>query len=156
MEKHLKTPAVTGGTDPRLAGVRDTVTAVDHDVRRHGDEAVRRYSEQFDGWSPESFKLSEVEIKEIVASLPDQVIQDIVAVQDRVRKFAQHQRDSLQDFEVETEPGVFLGQKNIPVSAVGAYVPVALSARGIRSHDGRDSQGCRGATGDGVYAADPG
>ncbi|MEI2775022.1 MAG: histidinol dehydrogenase [Tetrasphaera sp.] len=123
MEKHLKTPAVTGGTDPRLAGVRDTVTAVIDDVRRHGDEAVRRYSEQFDGWSPESFKLSEVEIKEIVASLPDQVIQDIVAVQDRVRKFAQHQRDSLQDFEVETEPGVFLGQKNIPVSAVGAYVP---------------------------------
>jgi sulfopropanediol 3-dehydrogenase len=44
-------------------------------------------------------------------------------VQGNVRQFAQRQRDSLTDFEVETMPGVFLGQQNLPVSAAGAYVP---------------------------------
>ncbi|AWT51482.1 histidinol dehydrogenase [Mycolicibacterium smegmatis MKD8] len=103
--------------------VRDTVAGIIEDVRARGDDAVREYSERFDNWSPESFKLTPDEIERIIATVPDQALSDIKTVQDRVRAFAVHQRNSLSDFEVETEPGVFLGQKNIPVSSAGAYVP---------------------------------
>ncbi|MFG1926041.1 histidinol dehydrogenase [Cryptosporangium sp. NPDC048952] len=106
-----------------LDAVRETVAAVIADIRTRGDLAVREYSEKFDGWSPASFRLSSEEIAKIVATVPDQALDDIRAVQARVRTFAAHQRDSLHDFEVETEPGVFLGQRNIPVAAAGAYVP---------------------------------
>jgi len=107
----------------RLAKVRETVTEVIAAVRARGDEAVREFSERFDGWSPAKFRLDAEEIQKIVATVPERVIADIEAVQARVRNFAQHQMDSLHDFEVETEPGVHLGQKNIPVGAAGAYVP---------------------------------
>ena len=105
------------------AAVKTTVTDVIADIRERGDDAVREYSEKFDKWSPESFRLDAAEIDRIIATVPTQAIDDIVAVQSRVRTFAQHQRDSMHDFEVETEPGVFLGQKNVPISAAGAYVP---------------------------------
>jgi sulfopropanediol 3-dehydrogenase len=109
--------------DERLAGVSETVRGVIADVRARGDEAVREYSERFDGWSPADFRLSPEEVDKIVSSVPAAVLADIEAVQARVRRFAQYQRESLRDFEVETEPGVRLGQKNIPVGSVGAYVP---------------------------------
>jgi sulfopropanediol 3-dehydrogenase len=104
-------------------GIRTTVAEVIADVRANGDDAVRRYSEKFDSWSPESFRLSEDDVERIIARVPDQVVEDIRTVQDNVRRFAQHQRDSLHDFEVETMPGVFLGQRTMPVDAAGAYVP---------------------------------
>jgi sulfopropanediol 3-dehydrogenase len=103
--------------------VAATVRDVLDDVRQRGDEAVRQYSEKFDNWSPESFRLSPQQIAEIVADVPAQAIRDIEFVQAQVRRFAQAQRDSITDFEVETLPGVHLGQKNVPISAVGAYVP---------------------------------
>jgi sulfopropanediol 3-dehydrogenase len=73
--------------------------------------------------NPDRFRLSQDEIERIIGGVPEQTIEDIKAVQARVRRFAQHQRDSLVDFEVETEPGVHLGQRSIPVEAFGAYVP---------------------------------
>ncbi|WP_308798545.1 histidinol dehydrogenase [Agromyces silvae] len=73
--------------------------------------------------TPESFKLSPEQIDEVVASVPAKAIDDIVAVQAQVRDFAERQLASMRDFEAETEPGVFLGQKHIPVGATGAYVP---------------------------------
>jgi sulfopropanediol 3-dehydrogenase len=103
--------------------VARTVTDILDDVRERGDDAVRQYSEKFDNWSPESFRLSEQQIAEIIAEVPDQVIRDIEFVQAQVRRFAQAQRASLTDFEIETLPGVHLGQRNLPISAVGAYVP---------------------------------
>ncbi len=103
--------------------VASVVLGVLDDIRIRGDEAVRQYSEKFDNWSPESFLLSAPQIAGIVAGVPQQVIQDIEFVQAQVRHFAQAQRASLTDFEVETLPGVHLGQKNVPISAVGAYVP---------------------------------
>jgi sulfopropanediol 3-dehydrogenase len=123
MVQYLKSASATQRDRSRLAAVRDIVTQVIADVREHGDAAVRRYSEQFDRWSPESFRLDPDEIEKIVASVPAQAVADIATVQARVRDFAQRQRDALLDFEVETEPGVFLGQKNIPVTGAGAYVP---------------------------------
>jgi sulfopropanediol 3-dehydrogenase len=121
--EYLKTAEPSEQDTARLQPIKETVTQVIADVRSRGDEAVRGYSERFDGWSPASFRLTTEEIEKIVASVPAQVIADITAVQDRVRRFAQHQLNSLRDFEVETEPGVLLGQKNIPVGSVGAYVP---------------------------------
>lgn len=113
------------GTDPRGSDpqVSRTVSQVIADVAERGDAAVRQYSETFDDWSPEEFRLSEDDIDRIVAGVPDQVIADIEEVQSNVRAFAQHQRDSLRDFEVEAAPGVHLGQRNILVSAAGAYAP---------------------------------
>jgi sulfopropanediol 3-dehydrogenase len=123
MQKTIKSalPEAVSAQSPHQ--VRATVEEIITAVRERGDEAVAEYSEKFDNWSPDSFLLSEAEIEQIVASVPQQTLDDIVTVQANVRRFARHQRDSLQDLEVEVQPGVFLGQKSIPVSAVGAYVP---------------------------------
>ncbi len=103
--------------------VRETVQRVIAEVEAEGDVALRRFSEQFDKWSPESFRLGPEEIDRIVATLPDEVIDDIRWVQAQVRSFAQHQRSTLLDLEVETLPGVFLGHRHNPIAASGAYVP---------------------------------
>jgi len=123
MVKQLKAPA--GGTQPGsdVGRVRQTVEQVINDVRTEGDEAVRRYSEEFDHWSPSSFVLDAEEVERIVGGVDGEVVRDIRTVQRNVADFAKRQRESLTDFEIETMPGVFLGQRNIPVSAVGAYVP---------------------------------
>jgi len=124
MQLVLKAAAEAG---PELASspaaVRDTVARVIADVRERGDAAVRDWSAKFDSWSPDSFRLDQTRVEEIVGGVSAQVIDDIRTVQANVRSFAQHQRDSLRDFEVETMPGVFLGQRNLPVGAAGAYVP---------------------------------
>ena len=103
--------------------VRNTVENILNDIRTRGDVAVRELSQKFDKWAPESFRLSEKQIKGIIDLLPEQVVDDIHFAQTQVRNFAQHQRDSLKDIEVETIPGVILGHKNIPVNSVGCYVP---------------------------------
>jgi len=123
MAGYLKTSEPAAAAKTGADTVRATVEQVIADVRDRGDAAVREYSERFDAWSPDDFLLSTERIDEIIAAVPAQVIDDITTVQARVRDFAQRQRDSLQDFEAEVEPGVFLGQKNIPVRSVGAYVP---------------------------------
>ncbi len=105
------------------ARVADTVRGIIADIRERGDIAVREYSEKFDSWSPENFRLTPQQVQGFVDSCPPQVIADIKTVQANVRRFAQAQRDSLTDFEIETQPGVFLGQRNLPVGASGAYVP---------------------------------
>ena len=120
--KTLKSPAGAAQTQDR-ANVAATVTAIIDDVRARGDAAVREYSEKFDSWSPESFRLSEQQVQEIIATLPDQVIEDSKTVQRNVRDFATAQRGTLLDLEVETAPGVFLGQRHVPIDAVGCYIP---------------------------------
>lgn len=105
------------------AKVRSVVEAMLGDVKARGDVAIRELSEKFDKWSPASFRLSELQVKEIIATLPQQVIDDIHFAQTQVRNFAQHQRAALKDIEVETLPGVILGHKNIPVNSAGCYIP---------------------------------
>lgn len=123
MITHLKNAATKTSATVTEESVASKVTEIIADVRQRGDAAVRDYSQTFDQWSPDSFRLSPERIVEIVASLPPQVIQDIEFVQAQVRNFAEHQRASMTDFEIETLPGVRLGQKQVPVAAVGAYVP---------------------------------
>ena len=120
---YLKQANAPRGRATSSPEVVQTVSQVIAGVRERGDAAVREYSERFDRWSPDSFRLGPERIEEIVATVPEQAIEDIRFVQSQVRSFAQQQRDSLHDFETETLPGVLLGQKNIPVHASGAYVP---------------------------------
>jgi sulfopropanediol 3-dehydrogenase len=125
MRRVVKAPGVpeTTGRTTASAAVASVVTGVIDDVRARGDAAVREYSNRFDKWDPKQFRLTDDDVAQIVASVPDQVLDDIRTVQQNVRVFAEHQLRSLQDFEVETAPGVHLGQRSIPVGSVGAYVP---------------------------------
>lgn len=106
-----------------LSKVRSVVEGILADIEKRGDEAVRLLSNKFDNWSPKDFKLSKFQIEECLKSLPKQVIDDIKFAQAQIRNFAQIQRDSIRDVEVETMPGVVLGHKNIPINSVGCYVP---------------------------------
>jgi len=105
------------------AKVRATVEDVLSNIEKRGDKAVHEYAKQFDGWDGSGFRLSDDQIKACYQLLDDQVISDIEFAQAQVRNFAQIQRESMKDVEVETLPGVVLGHKNIPVNSVGCYVP---------------------------------
>ncbi|MCV7630415.1 histidinol dehydrogenase [Micrococcus luteus] len=119
----LKSPAQNEAGRGSTAEVRGIVESVIADIRERGDAAVREYSQKFDNYGPESFLLTEEQLAEVMGRVPQQVIDDITFVQDQVRTMAQKQRESLSDFEIETLPGVRLGQKNVPVQAAGAYIP---------------------------------
>ncbi|KAF8853915.1 histidinol dehydrogenase [Acephala macrosclerotiorum] len=124
MVVYLKSkPETNGASSKPPVDVPKIVRGVIDDIRTQGDAAVRSYSEKFDKWSPSSFKLSKSEIETIISKVPKQTIEDIKTVQHNVRTFALAQRESLKDFEVEIRPGVHLGQKNIPIANVGAYIP---------------------------------
>jgi histidinol dehydrogenase len=123
MPHHLKTIADNSAKNAASIDVSTIVKQVIDTIRRDGDAAVRRYSEQFDKWSPPSFKLSQEAIDAAIAAVPRQTIEDIKTVQSNVRTFAIAQRESLRDFEIEIQPGVHLGQRNNPLDAVGAYIP---------------------------------
>ena len=104
-------------------GIRDTVSKILLDVESEGIAAVRRYSEELDGWNPDSFVVSEEEIQRAEDALDDELKDHIAFARDQVKNFAELQKRTLVDFEEETLPGVVLGQKQIPVNAVGSYSP---------------------------------
>jgi sulfopropanediol 3-dehydrogenase len=103
--------------------VRATVENILKNIEARGDAAVREYSVQFDNWDPADFRLSQTAIEAAVKQLSPRETEDIQFAQTQVRNFAQLQRDSMLDIEVETLPGVILGHKHIPMNAVGCYVP---------------------------------
>ena len=103
--------------------VRNVVEGILADISTRGDEAVRELSVRFDKWDRDDYRLSDREIEACLSQLSSRDIEDITFAQTQVRNFAQHQRASIQDIEVETLPGVILGHKNIPVGAAGCYVP---------------------------------
>ena len=121
--KKLKSASKSLSKSDSDAKVRELVEHVIDRIREDGDAAVLGFSEEFDDWSPKSFRLGTSEIEQLISQVPDQAIQDIRFAQEQVRRFAEMQLSSLSEFECETLPGVFLGQRNIPVEAVGAYVP---------------------------------
>jgi sulfopropanediol 3-dehydrogenase len=106
-----------------LSQVRETVRQIIEKVRREGEDAVRHYSEKFDQWAPKSFKISEDDIRSARDKLPVTMVEDIDFCQAQILNFAQEQMKRLSDFEVETLPGVWLGQKVIPVESSGSYIP---------------------------------
>ncbi|HEV3208343.1 MAG TPA: histidinol dehydrogenase [Terriglobales bacterium] len=123
MARQLKTGRTPDQASADAKKVRDTVTAILEDVETRGETALREISEKFDKWNPPAFRLSEQEIEDCVSQLSRRNIEDIKFAQAQIRNFAQAQRSSMRDVEVETLPGVVLGHKNMPVDAVGCYVP---------------------------------
>jgi sulfopropanediol 3-dehydrogenase len=108
---------------PRDEAIAATVSEILLRIERGGMDAVRAYSQKLDGWAPESFAVTADEIAAATAGLSDELKAAIGFAQRQVRGFAQRQRDTLVDFEAETLPGVYLGQRQVPVRRVGAYVP---------------------------------
>ena len=106
--------------------VRDAVSEILSAVEKEGIAAVRRYSERLDDWNPESFVVSEEEIRRAEESVDDELREHIGFAQEQVENFARLQKETLVDFEKETLPGVVLGQKQIPVNAVGSYTPSGM------------------------------
>ena len=121
MAIHLKRRIAQIITDEIDHKVRQTVEGILAAVKQRGDAAVREYSEQFDRWTPK--KLAKSDIDQILAKVAPGTISDIKFAQAQIRNFAEHQRASIRDIEVETLPGVKLGHRNIPVQSVGCYVP---------------------------------
>ena len=103
--------------------VKKIVEDILADIDARGDVAVRELSEKFDKWAPAAFRLTAEQIQQCIDSLPPSTVDDIKFAQAQVRNFAQIQKDSMHDVEVETLPGVTLGHKNIPVASVGCYIP---------------------------------
>jgi sulfopropanediol 3-dehydrogenase len=103
--------------------IRDTVSKVLLEVERDGIKAVRKYSEQFDGWNPPSFHLTDAQIKQGFEGVTDKFAASIDFALEQVKSFARAQRATMHELELETLPGVTLGHKLIPVNSVGAYVP---------------------------------
>lgn len=123
MVKYLKQAPSKSFADTSHTDVAERVGQIISEIRSDGDTAVRKYAELFDKQTTETFRLSDAQIEEIMGTLDAQVIDDIIFVQSQVRTFAQAQRDSMHDVEIETLPGVFLGHRHVPVQAAGAYIP---------------------------------
>ncbi len=123
MARHLKTGISDDAKADADAKVRRTVEDILAQIETRGDAAVREYSERFDSWSPDTFRLDRAAIDACYARVSPRERADIEFAQAQIRNFASIQRDALRDVEHETMPGVVLGHKNIPVNSVGSYVP---------------------------------
>ncbi len=123
MIKYLKKskPEIEKIEDDRK--VRTSVEEILSKIKKGGDDAIRFYSEKFDNYSPNSFRLSDTQIKECLTKVSSKDLEDIKFAQTQIKNFAEIQKDSMKDVESETLPGVILGHKNIPVESVGCYVP---------------------------------
>src|SRR6267154_1293019 len=123
MPRFLKRGMDAGAIEEADAKVRATVEGILGEIKARGDDAVRALSEQFDKWSPASFKLTAQEVEKAIGQVAKRDLEDIKFAQAQVRGFAQKQRDTMKDLEVETLPGVILGHRHIPVNSIGCYVP---------------------------------
>src|SRR6201997_1082411 len=123
MARHLKRGMDATAIKAADAKVRETVEQILADIDARKDAAVRELSQKFDNWSPQSFKLKPDEIEGAIGQVRKRDLEDIKFAQAQVRNFAQRQKDTLRDLEVETLPGVVLGHRHIPVNSIGCYVP---------------------------------
>ncbi|MET0867965.1 MAG: histidinol dehydrogenase [Pseudorhodoplanes sp.] len=123
MSRILKRGMSADAVEAADAKVRATVEDILSSVKSRGDIAIRELSKKFDNWEPASFRLNAQDIERAISQVSKRDLEDIKFAQAQVRNFAQKQRDTLQDLEVETLPGVILGHKHIPVNAIGCYVP---------------------------------
>jgi sulfopropanediol 3-dehydrogenase len=123
MPRYLKRGMDADAVEAADAKVRATVEGILADVKSRGDSAIRDLSKKFDNWEPANFRLNAQEIERAITQVSKRDLDDIRFAQAQVRNFAQKQRETLQDLEVETLPGVILGHRHIPVNAIGCYVP---------------------------------
>tara|TARA_Y100000816_G_scaffold89774_1_gene61935 strand:- start:762 stop:2063 length:1302 start_codon:yes stop_codon:yes gene_type:complete len=121
--RYIKKRSESNNVSEDKSSIEETVRSILSDIRERGDAALEHYSGHFDNWSPESFQLSEDEIDAAISKLNKSEIEDIKFAQNQIRHFAQKQLETMNELEVETLPGVFLGHKHIPIENVGCYVP---------------------------------
>lgn len=120
---HLKSGKPEAERAQDDAAVRKTVETTLQDIEVRGDTAIRELSAKFDKYAPPQFLLNASEIEAAMQKVSTRDMEDIKFAQTQIRTFAEAQRASMTDIEVETMPGVVLGHKNIPVQSVGCYVP---------------------------------
>jgi len=104
----------------------DAVKDVLKDIQKNGDSAVKNYSKKFDAVTPENFLIDEADLKNAADMMQKdnpELYNALCYSRDQALRFAKKQRECFTDFETELEPGVFTGQKNIPVERAGVYVP---------------------------------
>ena len=123
MARWLKRGMDAGAIKAADAKVRETVEEILAQVDARKDAAIRDLSKKFDNWEPKDFHLTPQEVEKAISQLPKRDLDDIRFAQAQVRNFAQKQRETMLDLEVETLPGVVLGHKHIPVNSIGCYVP---------------------------------
>ena len=123
MPEFLKTGMSPETADAADIKVRDKVQEIIARVKQEGDQFVRELSVQFDNWNPTQFRLTEDEIQACIDSLPEETLSDIRFAQEQIRTFAEAQKATLKDLEVETVSGVTLGHRHIPMNSVGCYIP---------------------------------
>src|SRR5689334_17995563 len=123
MARYLKRGMDASAIKAADAKVRETVESILAEVEARRDAAVRALSQRFDGWSPPSFRLDAGEIERAISRVGKRDLDDIKFAQAQVRNFAQKQKETMRDLEVETLPGVVLGHRHIPVNSIGCYVP---------------------------------
>jgi len=121
MSKYLKKPPKIDSQE--TGSVAEIVRAMLKDIAENGDAAVRKYAKQLDNWDSDDFRVGEDEIRQVTSRISETLKEDFAFAKKQVTDFALRQRESMHEFEVETEPGIWLGQKLIPVSTVGCYVP---------------------------------
>lgn len=123
MIKYIKKRSDSNNANEDKSSIEETVRSILNDIRKRGDAALEHYSGYFDNWKPENFRLSLEEIDTAISKLSASEIEDIRFAQNQIRNFAQKQLETMNELEVETLPGVFLGHKHIPIENVGCYVP---------------------------------
>ena len=117
---YLKKAALLPTSDS--GNVREIVQGILDDIENRGDAAAREYAAKFDNYGG-NIKLTAEEIAAAAAKVPETLKDDIRFAHDNVRRFAEAQRDSLKDVEIEVVPGLIAGQKSIPVNTAGCYIP---------------------------------
>jgi sulfopropanediol 3-dehydrogenase len=123
MARYLKRGMDASTIEAADAKVRQTVETILDDVKKRGNAAIRELSKKFDNWEPKDFKLAPDEVEKAIGQVKKRDLEDIKFAQAQVRNFAQKQKESMRDIEVETLPGVVLGHRHIPVNSIGCYVP---------------------------------
>ena len=123
MIRRLKTAKSAEARSEDDAKVRQIVETTLAEIEAEGDSKINQLSEKFDDVSRDSYRLTAEEIEQAMSEVSARDMEDIKFAQTQIRNFAQHQRNSMLDVEVETMPGVILGHKHIPVNSVGCYVP---------------------------------
>src|ERR1700755_2378114 len=122
MPRWLKRGMDANAIEEADAKVRATVEGILGEVKAKGDRAIRDLSKKFDNWEPKDFRLTPAEVEKAISQVSKRDLDDIKFAQAQVRNFAQKQRDTMKDLEVETLPGVVLGHRHIPVNSIGCYV----------------------------------
>ena len=121
MPTYLKRSGEAAAFDRRQ--VEETVRRMLDDIEANRDDAIRRYARDLDKWHADGFRVSEDRIRDVEQRIPESFKEDYAYALRQVQTFARHQRETMQDLEIETEPGVILGHRHVPVQRVGCYVP---------------------------------